>query len=235
MTDRELLAAELALRLLEGEELLLAQGLAASDAEFAAMVEEWDERLSPLFDEIGEAQAPPELWERIASAIRERNAAVPVDLRRKLGLWRGLAAAASAIAAVLAVVVVSGALREPPPAVAPAPEPAPMLVASITAEDGGTVLAATYRPDDERLLVVPSVVEPLAGRSHELWIIPADGTPRSLGLIDAGAPREIAVPPALAGQFAAEATLAVSVEPTGGSTTGLPTGPVIATGQLSSV
>ena len=46
LTDRERLAAEHAMRLLEGEELLQARGLMASDPGFADEVAEWEEKLS---------------------------------------------------------------------------------------------------------------------------------------------------------------------------------------------
>jgi anti-sigma-K factor RskA len=43
------------------------------------------------------------------------------------------------------------------------------------------------------------------------------------------------LPADLAALVKGNATLAVSLEPPGGSTTGLPTGPVIATGKLTSL
>ncbi len=67
------------------------------------------------------------------------------------------------------------------------------------------------------------------GRSAQLWVI-ANGTPRALGLVDPGAPSRLAPPPGVAPLLTPGATLAVSVEPVGGSPTGKPTGPVILTG-----
>jgi anti-sigma-K factor RskA len=45
----------------------------------------------------------------------------------------------------------------------------------------------------------------------------------------------INLPPDLAGRVASDMTLAVSLEPPGGSPTGAPTGPVIASGKLTSL
>ena len=68
-----------------------------------------------------------------------------------------------------------------------------------------------------------------AGRAYELWLIPdADAPPQSLGLLPASGRQTVTVPAALRTQ------LAVSIEPAGGSPTGLPTGPVIYRGVLAS-
>jgi anti-sigma-K factor RskA len=42
----------------------------------------------------------------------------------------------------------------------------------------------------------------------------------------------MAIPPALLGEIEAEVTLALSVEPAGGSPSGQPTGPIVAAGKL---
>jgi anti-sigma-K factor RskA len=67
----------------------------------------------------------------------------------------------------------------------------------------------------------------------ELWLIPEGGKPASLGLIAAGQPVQLNVPQNLLPMVGSGATLAVSLEPLGGSPTGQPTGEVIAHGNLS--
>ena len=69
----------------------------------------------------------------------------------------------------------------------------------------------------------------------ELWLIPADGQPRPVGLSQVDRIVTIAVPKDLVPLTAKNAVLAVSLEPPGGSTTGKPTGPVIATGKLTNL
>lgn len=234
MTERELMAAEHALRLLDGEELVEARGLVASDAAFARSVEEWQERFAPLFDEIGEEAAPQAVWDKVRAAIAAGGVegGNVVALKRKLGFWKGMSAAASAIAASLALVVAYDVTRPPP---IPVEQPrADVMVAALMSEDRTMMLSAAWRPDERMLMLMPGEMAPSPGRSHELWIIPADGTPRSLGLLQA---REMRMPvdPAMAPHFAGKATLAISVEPAGGSPGDLPTGPVVATGQLQKV
>jgi anti-sigma-K factor RskA len=61
----------------------------------------------------------------------------------------------------------------------------------------------------------------------ELRLIAPGEQPRSLGLIEPGRVVHINLPADMVRRVSADATLAVSLEPPGGSPTGLPTGPVI--------
>jgi anti-sigma-K factor RskA len=83
--------------------------------------------------------------------------------------------------------------------------------------------------------VVPAAFAADATRVPELWLIPADGKPRALGLLRADSAVTIVIPAALRPHASANATLAVSLEPPGGSPTGAPTGPVVATGKLTNL
>jgi len=121
-----------------------------------------------------------------------------------------------------------------PPPPQPAPAPAPTLVATLSGT-GPTRLVAAWQPGTNSLLVTPVEMKPSARHDHQLWLIPQGGKPVSLGLLRGGAPQRVSVPLSLAPYVGAAATLAVSVEPTGGSPTGQPTGPVVASGKLSRV
>ena len=233
--DRDLLAAEYALGALDGDDLARARSLAASHAGFRAEVERWTGRLSPLLDEVAPASPPDALWPKIEQRIGAQAAGPPqpganvVQLRRRVGLWRGLAAGATALAASLALVLVT----QPPRTVAPvqAAAPAP-LVAMLGDESRDMKLVASFDPASGRLMVAAASDMPAdPGHAHELWMIPADGKPRSLGTMP-GPKMRAQLPMPMARQFREGVTLAVSVEPMGGSPTGLPTGPVIASGKL---
>jgi len=90
------------------------------------------------------------------------------------------------------------------------------FVASVTADGRALVL----RPIND-LALTP-------GRALELWAVPAQGVPRSLGLV-----RESGTTTVLRTQLLQDtAAFAVSVEPAGGSTTGAPTGPIVSVGKL---
>lgn len=235
--DRNALAAELVLALLEGEELTLANSLLASDPAFRADVARWTGRLAPLFDDVAEAQPAPRVWERINDSIggHSRPSAEIYQLRRKVGVWRGISAGATALAASLALfLVVQPRLAPPPPPVAPSQAPAPApLVAKIGTEEAPMAMVATWDSANRRLMVAAAAPTPAgAGHSHELWVIPADGTPRSLGIMPADPTKRMTIAEPVAGQINEGATLAISLEPEQGSPTGLPTGPVIASGKL---
>jgi anti-sigma-K factor RskA len=84
-------------------------------------------------------------------------------------------------------------------------------------------------------MVVPAALLTSDPRAMELWLIPAGDKPHSLGLIAPGRPVRIEVPRDLVDRIGANSALAVSLEPPGGSPTGQPTGPVIASGRLTSL
>ena len=94
----------------------------------------------------------------------------------------------------------------------------PVLVVSLDLHHDRLTLDATRLPAAE------------TGKSLELWILPPSGNPRSLGVIPAG---EVSLPlDRKAASDLAQGALAVSLEPAGGSPTGLPTGPVLYSGPV---
>ncbi|WP_277979677.1 anti-sigma factor domain-containing protein, partial [Sphingomonas phyllosphaerae] len=71
------------------------------------------------------------------------------------------------------------------------------------------------------------------GRSAELWAIAEGGAPVALGLLEAGRPTRLVVAQTRRALLRAGTTLAVSIEPPGGSPDPAPTGPVVAAGALA--
>jgi len=91
--EDDLLAAELALGVLEGAERTTAVHRATRDRAFARLVEEWEQRLAPWAGEIREVSPSPEVWDRISSATARNR------LWHSLNFWRGSSFAAGAFAA----------------------------------------------------------------------------------------------------------------------------------------
>jgi anti-sigma-K factor RskA len=232
--ERWLLAAEYALGVLTGAELAEARALAARDGAFRAEAERWSGRLTPMLDEIASATPPRSLWRRIDTAVGGGSPAANdniVQLRKRVGVWRGISAAMSAIAACLAIIVaVQPRSTAPPPAIQVSA--APPLVAML-GDDKQTKLVASWDPDARRLVLAVAGDMP-ADRSHahELWVIPVGGAPRSLGTMGGSRQMHMSLEDTLAELMRQGSTIAISVEPPGGSPTGAPTGPVIASGTL---
>lgn len=234
--ERDQLAAEYALGVLAGDDLARAESLARSDADFRAAVERWSGRLAPLLDEVEGVPPGAELWDRIRTRLDPvaANSNNVVALTRSVRLWRGIAAATGALAASLAVVLAVQPRATAPP-LAPRPAqaaPAPPLVAML-GSDEKMKLVASWDPIGRRLVLAVAGDMPAdRAHAHELWVIPADGKPRSLGTMAGGRQTHMSLEQALAELMRQGATIAVSVEPPGGSPTGAPTGPVIASGTL---
>jgi anti-sigma-K factor RskA len=222
LSEDELLAAEYALGVLAGAERVAAEQRFARDRAFAQLVNGWEQRLAPWAAEIAEVSPSPELWDRIASALPARTQ--DGGLWQSLAFWRGFSFAAGALAAVcLAAVIYLGSLAPQQPLVA-------------TIEGGGhRHFVATVDTKRGTIAVVPAAFSADATRVPELWLIPPDGKPRAVGLLRADQAVTLTLPAELAAIAKSDAVLAVSLEPPGGSTTGLPTGPVIATGKLTSL
>ncbi len=224
--DDDILAAEHALGLADESRR------EAEDPAFAGAVETWRRRFEPWFGQ--ERSAPPGTWARIE---RQLPANDPGE-RDPVRPWRFATFAASAVAAALLGVI---ALR--PDGTPPLPTPAPqvatpaearMMVAALSPEQGRGAVTVTYDDVSGRMTVTPVGMD-AGGRTPELWVIPADGTPRSLGVIAEKAARTMIVPVERRGLIAGGVTFAVSLEPEGGSPTGAPTGPVVMTGTMSIV
>lgn len=220
--EDDLLAAELALGVLAGAERASALSRAARETSFAAMVAAWEERFAPWAAEIGEVTAPPQVWERIVAAL---PAGLSAGWWNSLAFWRGLTLGTGALAAACI-----GALIY----LGNAPQPSSPFTASLDGE-GRRHFVATVDMTTHSVAVMPASYAPDATREPELWLIPADGKPRPLGMLRADRAVLIKMPADLAALTNGNAVLAVSLEPPGGSPTGSPTGPVIATGKLTNL
>lgn len=237
----DMAAAELALGLLDGEERAAAIRRVLAEPGFARSVERWRDHLAQLFD-LWPPVAAPDLFDRIErsldSAVDAPVAALTPVPRRGGILWPAVAGLSSLAAAVLLVVLVARPLPMPP---APQPRPsapvaaAPTLVAAIDPEAAGVASVTAIYDAQAGAIRVTEAKLVAADRSAELWVIPAGGTPHSLGVLRARGGTALTLSPENRGRIAAGAVLAVTVEPLGGSPSGRPTGPVVAKGALAPV
>ncbi|WP_420383689.1 anti-sigma factor [Novosphingobium sp.] len=232
LPDDDLLAAELALGLLDADDAELARGRLRQDGAFAHAYARWSAWAAGLAADLGEAP-PAHIWPAIIARLPAND-----DQRghARLRRWQGGAIAASLAALVLGVALWQRPVP-PPPIVSIVQAPAAPMVAVLTGKSG--VVSVNYDPSSGRIASVINGLDTRDGngdaRAPELWVIPADGKPRSLGVMPQDriawhAPAATSVQMMKPG-----VTLAVSLEPQGGSKTGLPTGPVVLTGKLAQV
>jgi len=215
----EVLAAEYALGVLDPPERDVAERRVLTDPTFAERVDDWRARLAALLDGLAPVAAPEGVWPRIVEGLGALGNVVELRLRRSLVIWRSVSAAAASAAAVLAIVAFMPR----------AEKPAPVMTSEIAAANKGPVVyVAMMDPARHRVILQPVSMTSTPGRSPELWLIGADGKPVAIGVAEFGKPVELKFNKTPTG---AE-LLAVSIEPVGGSPTGQPTGPVVATGKL---
>lgn len=231
--DDSVLAGEYVLGVLDPGTRHAFAGRVPREPALAREVAAWERRLAPMLEEV-EAVAPPlGLWPRIRAHVGlspAPSSSGGVPLWERLSFWRGFSAAALvAIAASLAAVLV---LRPPVPQYPHAPHPITMLT-TIAHPDGSAAFVAAVDADACTLLVMPMDAKVPTGKVPELWVIAGDGVPRSLGVRGLVHADAVPVPSNLRNGLLAAATLAVSLEPVGGSPTGAPTGAVIAQGALA--
>lgn len=229
--DPDMTAAELALGLLDGDDRAAAVRHVLVDPTFARDVVAWHDRLAPMLEDYPGIDAPAQMVERI-----ERTLGVARTVGRSTLPWRGIAVITSAIAASLLLVVVTRSppapsVATPPPAIQPTPRSVP-LIAALAGAKTAKPIAAAYDRDVAQVRIAGTFAVP-PGRTAELWAIGKDGVPHALGLIATTATTQITLQPARRALLVPGVTLAVSIEPMGGSRTGSPTGPVVASGMLS--
>jgi anti-sigma-K factor RskA len=182
-------------------------------------VASWERRLTPLAASVPPVAPPAETWAGIETALGLRR---PPARPRASAAWPAIAAG-FALAALL-----FGALFF---AQRPAVE-RPTYVAVFA--DQTTPIWLLQAFEQARVLRASTIndrPEP-AGSSYELWMLQEGANPVSLGLIAGAGNTLLQLSAAQLAVLAQTSTLAVSVEPAGGSPTGLPTGPVIFTAPL---
>ena len=108
---------------------------------------------------------------------------------------------------------------------------APQYV-SVMADPTGKPLWLVKLGERTLRVTVVGAAKEQPGKSYELWMLPEGGNPVSLGVLPQRGEQTVALSDAALTALARSSALAVSLEPEGGSPTGLPTGPVLYTAPL---
>ena len=207
----------------------------ASDSPTASLAKSLDEL------EIQQADAmTPSGTDRSATADGGANV---VQLNRRIKKWRGVAIAMQAIAALLVIYVAAaqfypglirlrGRVAEQQVAQAPAQLPA-RLVGVLQQDPTNPAFLLTVDPQSRTLIVRRVSATPEQGRSYELWLTAKGASaPKSLGVVGNDEFTQRPIPGNFDLATLRTASYAVSLEPAGGSPSGVPTGPVLFTGNI---
>jgi len=233
--EREALAGEYVLGLLEGADLAAFERLLDLNSDLATSVERWRGHLAAI-DETAPALVPSAgVWHRIEAGIAtilpaaEHGRAKALKAGNTLGdwwnslsVWRG-AALAGALATVLLAIGLNFALDRA--------KRQPIMVAVLLTE--ASIAAAVVNTfADGRVEMVPlqNIVVP-AGKALEIWTLwDRSVGPRSVGLIDRARTTPLRLDKLPLGK---DQLFEITIENATGSPTGRPTGPIVAKGTTS--
>lgn len=216
---RRALAADYAIGLMAPAARRRFEQLLLDDAALRVELAHWQESLASLTETLPQVPVPERVWQGVTARIEPQVLHVP----EKRPFWNWLRVTAALCSIVVLVFLGSLYNRD-------------------DARYHATLLTANAQPalkveaHADYLQVEPltlAAVDP--GRSLELWAIPADGKPISLGVIPAGGKGKVELNEAQKALIGKPIALAVSLEPKGGSPTGQPTGPVLYQGALAAL
>ena len=217
---RNMLVAEYVLGLLDASAHIRLERRIEDDAALRAERDFWQARFSALDSNFDETTAPAHIRDRVEARLF--GTAAKTGFWNNLALWRSLATGALAVA--IAAVGFN--------VIQPAPDSralANQLVAALEEEGSNVKLVALYDGQGNVRLTSLSG-EDVPDRDFELWAIQGDQAPVSMGLIPVNARSEVPLPADVAAGWGEGSVLAITLEPTGGSPSGAPTGPIVAKG-----
>jgi anti-sigma-K factor RskA len=220
---REKLAAEYVLGTLKNGARRRFETWLRDDVTLRRAVAEWEDRLSPMAEFAPNVQPSPRVWHSIETSLGLRAAhnrrPFWQKLHEDLSFWRGLSVASTALATILVAVLVT---KQPEPVI-----PAMSYVATLSDDKAQPAMVITGDAQRRRLTVKVINAQAIAtDKSLELWAVPKDGAPRSLGLVaDNGS---VTLPLPENATPASIPLLAITLEPKGGSPNpNGPTGPIL--------
>jgi len=197
------LAGEYVLGTLAGAERVAFEGRLSRDTVAMRAVYTWASQLQPLAEAVTPAIPPTDLWQRI-----QREGGLPTRSRTPMWIAAAVAAALVAVAFLFQDLIF---------------RPEVNAIAQLAPQGGETAFVVSVLDDQKKLLIRAAKVDVLPDKSYELWCVPPSGAPISLGVVEAKGETERDVAEHMRPLMVPGTTLAVSLEPEGGSPTGTPT------------
>lgn len=217
----EYLAAEYVLGTLHGPARRRFERLISDRADVRFEVWRWERHLNCMASGLEPRKPRPHVWKNIRQRINSHERISASFSERWRGLWLALPAAIAT--AWLAVVFWPAAITD--------------RVAIFANQDAATLWVIEADLDAALIRIEALNAPALADNSsYELWVLPDDGPPRSLGLLSVNTgTNESLLSTELLTLITNSDRLAISLEPEGGSPTDVPTGPVVYVAPLVSI
>lgn len=217
---RDKLAAEYVLGTLKGGARRRFEHYLHNDAALRQITADWQDRLAPMAEFSSAQQPRKQVWHEIERRLHLRPAPRASwfdSLFESLSFWRSLGMVSTAVAAMLVIVIGVRVLDTPQLD----------YVATLTDDKAQTALLLTGDSQHKALTVRLVGNAPVASdKTLQLWAVPKQGNPRSLGLLADRGEVKLALTSSATGDDVA--LLAVSLEPKGGSPNpDGPTGPIL--------
>lgn len=219
------LAAEYVVGTLRGRARRRFEAIMGADPAVETIVREWERGLTPLAERVPAVEPPARVWKAIESRIGAPGQASRGSWN-SLGFWRSFGLLAGGVASVLLAAFLF---------ISSGPRGEPLFVAVLTAPDSAPRMVVSMHSPN---LLRVRMVKPWAdadNKSLELWVLPKEGAPRSLGLVANAAGDTMITIESTDPRVRGANALAVSLEPRGGSPTKQPTGPVLCSGVIAPV
>lgn len=219
------LAAEYVLGSLQGKARLRFERLMIEQPSLRRLVAAWEQRLAPLSNQLVPMPVSPIVWQN----IRQRLGFVAVEQQPTTKLsWLTWAWGGSLLASAIAGILVWNTFIYQPVL---APVYQDLAVLSTDKAEPTWIVRVSADGKNLQLSSLQQVSVP-SDKDLELWAI-ADGAPESLGVITlAQGQGSLSFTEKQQQRLRTGKILAISLEPTGGSPTGSPTGAVLFTGKV---
>ena len=203
--------------------------LIEADAGLRAERDFWIARFAALDGEFKEVTPPAYLYAAIEARAFGSAEGKRASLWESLALWRGIAAGALAVA----VAAVGFNLMQPR---FDADQMAVQLVAALQAHEGsGVEFVAVYDQAQGAVRITSLKGAAVPDKDFELWYINGDQPAVSMGVIPVNARLEIPLDAEAKASIGPGTVLAVTLEQTGGSPTGVAQGPIVALGPATAI
>lgn len=222
----ERLAAEYVLGTLTGQALKRFERLIQERPYVRYAVEVWEGRLNPLAELATGDRPSPAVWTAIQRQIKTTSGQSPAEspiaradsFWQRLGFWQ---AATAMLSVLVAVVVLVPKMDQT--------MPMPSYVA-VLESDSNTPMMVTLGDERKRMVAVRLMqkYDKLPGQDLQLWALKSQGAqPIPVGVISTdGMETQLSLSRAEWRKIQGTTMFAISIEPEGGSPTGLPSSPI---------